>query len=236
MYTVKNYFFLFFFPFLAVFLSCSARIDGVVMGGGAAEINVRASLGPRTVSLVQSIRGFMGDTRNTPTLDGGAISRSLSVASGIKSASLKNTGSEALEGTIVISNVGDFLLSEKDMFITYSEGLTSSSIAVVLDRNSAPLLISRLSPEVEEYLSALMAPVVLGEYMSSGDYLSLIGMVYGRPLADEIAAARINASIEFPRTVTSVSGGSSNGRRVEFDIPLLDILVLEKPLRYEVKW
>jgi len=232
---MKSLLFLLFLPFLAVFLSCSARIDGVVMAGGAAEINVSASLGSRTVSLVQSIRSFMGDTRNTPTLDAGAISRSLSVASGIKSASLKNTSPEALEGTIVVSNVGDLLLSEKDMFITYSESTASSSITVVLDRNSAPLLISRVSPEVEEYLSALMAPV-LGEYMSSGEYLSLISMVYGRPLADEIAAARIKASIEFPRQVTSVSGGSSNGRRAEFDIPLLDILVLEKPLRYEVKW
>jgi len=206
------------------------------MAGGAAEVNVSASLGPRTVSLVQSLRSFMGDTRNTPALDGGAISRSLSAATGIKSASLKNTSAEALEGTIAISNVGDFLLSEKDMFITYSEGAVSSSITVVLDRNSAPLLISRLSPEVGEYLSALMAPVAQGEYMSSGEYLSLVSMVYGRPLADEIAAARIKASIEFPRQVTSVSGGSSTGRRAEFDIPLLDILVLEKPLRYEVKW
>jgi len=132
--------------------------------------------------------------------------------------------------------VGDFLLAEKDMFITYSESPVLSSIIVVLDRNSAPLLISRLSPEVAEYLSALMAPVVLGEYMSSADYLSLVTMIYGRPLADEIAGARIKASIEFPRAVTSVIGGSSSGRRAEFDIPLLDLLVMEKPLQYEIKW
>jgi len=206
------------------------------MAGGSAEINVRASLGPRTAALVQTLRGFMGDTRNTPVLDAEVISRSLSVASGIKTVSLKNTSAEALEGTIAVSNVGDLLLSEKDMFITYSESAASSSITVVLDRNSAPLLISRLSPEVGEYLSALMAPVALGEYMSSVEYLSLISMVYGRLLADEIAESRIKASIDFPRPVLSVSGGSSSGRRAEFDIPLLDILVLEKPLRYEVKW
>jgi len=236
MHTLKSRYLLLFLPFLAVFLSCTARIDGVVMAGGAAEISVRTSLGPRTVSLVQSLRGFMGDTRNTPILNSETINRSLAAASGIKSASLKNTGPEALEGNITISNVGDFLLSEKGMFITYSEGGDSSSITVVLDRDSAPLLISRLSPEVEEYLSALMAPVALGEYMPASEYLNLVSMVYGRPLADEIAAARIRASIDFPRPVTSVTGGTSAGRRVEFDIPLLDILVLEKPLQYEVKW
>ena len=178
----------------------------------------------------------MGDTRNTPILNGETINRSLAAASGIKSASLKNTGPEALEGNIAISNVGDFLLSEKNMFITYSDGADSSSITIVLDRDSAPLIISRLSPEVAEYLSALMAPVALGEYMPAGEYLSLVSMIYGKPLADEIAAARIRASIEFPRPVTSVTGGSSAGRRAEFDIPLLDILVLEQPLRYEVNW
>jgi hypothetical protein len=178
----------------------------------------------------------MGDTRDSPALNGEAISRSLSAASGIKSASFRNTGPEALEGTITISNVGDFLLSEKDMFITYSDSPKSSSITVVLDRVSAPLIISRLSSEVQEYLSALMAPVVLGEYMSAGEYLSLVGMIYGGPIADEIAASRIRASIDFPRPVKSVSGGSSAGRRAEFDILLLDILVLERPMRYEVKW
>jgi hypothetical protein len=234
--TLKSCSFLLFVPFLAVFLSCSARIDGVVMVGGAAEINVRASLGPRTVGLVQSLRGFMGDTRNTPILNAETINRSLTAASGIKSASLKNAGSEALEGSIAISNVGDFLLSEKDMFITYNEGTDSSSITVVLDRNSAPLIISRLSREVEEYLSALMAPVAQGEYMPAREYLELVAMIYGRPLSDEIAGARIRASIEFPRPVKSVTGGSYAGRRAEFDIPLLDILVLERPLRYEVNW
>jgi hypothetical protein len=232
--TFKGYFL--FLPILAVFFSCSARIDGVVMEGGAAEINVSASLGSRTVGLVQSLMGFMGNTRNVPVLNGEAISRSLAAASGIKSVSLKNTGSEALEGAISISNVGDFLLSEKAVFITYSESPNSSSINIVLDRNSAPLLISRLSPGVNDYLSALMAPVAVGEYMAAGEYINLVAMVYGRPLADEIAAARIMASVEFPRSVTSVSGGSSSGRRAEFDIPLLDILVLEKPLRYEVNW
>jgi hypothetical protein len=233
---LKRCLFLVFLPFFAVFFSCSARIDGVVMAGGAAEISVRTSLGARTVSLVQSLRGFMGDTRNGPVLDGAAISRSLAAASGIKSASLSNTGAETLEGNIAISNVGDFLLSERGMFITYSESADLSSITVVLDRNSAPLLISRLSPEVTEYLSALMAPVALGEYMAAGEYLSLVAMIYGRPLADEIASARIRASIEFPRAVTSVAGGSSAGSRAEFDIPLLDVLVLEKPLRYEINW
>ena len=233
---------LFFFS-LPVFLlafSCSAGIDGVLMEGGAAEITVKTSLEPRTSALIRSIRGFLGESADAPILDGAAIGRSIAAAPGIRSVSLKNTAPAALDGSFSVSNVNDFLSSGSPdgRFISYTEGRTagSSSIVITLDRASAPQIISRLSAEAEEYLSALMAPAVLGEYMSSREYLDLLSMVYGRALADEVAAARIRAAIEFPRPVSEMQGGRAAGKQAEFDIPLLDILVLERPLRYEVKW
>ena len=228
--------FLFYFPILVLFFSCSAGINGVVMEGGAAEISVKTALGPRTLGLIRSIKGFMGDSSGGQILNGESISRSMEAAPGIRSAFLKNTSSEALEGTISISHVGDFLSSDDSKFITFSEGERNSSIVAVLDRNTAPLLISKFPPEVEEYLSALMAPVVLGERISRQEYLSLVAMVYGRPLADEIAAASIKALIEFPRPPKSVQGGKIVGKQAEFVVPLLDLLVLDQPLRYEVEW
>jgi len=36
--------------------------------------------------------------------------------------------------------------------------------------------------------------------------------------------------------VQSVRGGTFSGRRAEFSIPLVDILVMETPLSYEVVW
>ena len=231
---------LFSLPLLIVFFSCTARIDGTIMEGGAADLTIKTSLEPRTIALIRSLRGFMGEAADAPILDGPAISRSMAAAPGVRAVSLKNTGPSALEGSISISRVGDFLAAEgaKGRFITYTEAPgphMRTSIVITMDRDSAPALISRLSPEMEEYLSALMAPVVLGEKTTRQEYLGLLTMVYGRSLADEIAAARIRAVIEFPRPVT-VRGGTASGKRVEFDIPLAELLVLEQPLRYEVSW
>ena len=216
--------------------ACSARIEGLVREGGEAEISVRASLEPRTLNLLRSLRGFMGEASGTPILNGETIGKSMAAAPGIRAVSLKNTGQETLEGNISISHVGDFLSSGNDAFITYTEGAGNTSVVIVLDRNSAPMVISRLSPEVEEYLSALMAPAVSGERVTKQEYLDLVASIYGRPLADEIAAARIRALIEFPRRITAIRGGTSAERRAEFDVPLLDVLVLEEALRYEVTW
>ena len=231
---------LFFVPLLAVFFSCSARIDGIVREGGSADLSFTTALEPRTIALIRSIRGFMGEAADAPILDGAVIAASLAEAPGVRAVSLTNTSPTALNGSLSISNVADFLVAgdAQGRFITFTEGPSpgSSSIIVNLDRNSAPALIARLSPELEGYLSALMAPVVLGETMTRQQYLGLVGMIYGRALADEIAAARIRASIEFPRPLTQVRGGTASGNRAEFDIALVDLLVLEQPLRYEVSW
>ena len=225
---------------MAALASCSAGIEAVVREGGAAEISLKTSLEPRTTALIRSLRAFMGEAADAPVLDGPAMSASLALLPGVRAVSLKNTGPSGLDGTISISNVGNFLASggEKGRFITFTEGRTagSSSIIIALDRNSAPELISRLSSEAEDYLSALMAPVVLGETSTRQEYLELLAAVYGRPLADEIAAARIRAQIEFPRQVTAVKGGTASGKRTDFDIPLVDLLVLESPLAWEISW
>ena len=227
---------------LALFFSCSARIDGVVREGGAAELKLQTAMEPRTSALIRSFRGFMGEASDAPVLDGRAISLSMAAAPGVRSVSLVNTGPEAMDGVISISNVGDFLASGVAIndagtrFITFTEGLQASSIVISLDRNSAPELIARLSPEVEEYLMALMAPAVIGEPDTRPEYIALISAVYGRPLANEISEAKIRASIEFPRSIKTIRGGTSIGRRAEFEVPLLDILVLEQTLRYEVSW
>jgi len=228
------------FPLLLVFLSCSAGINGEVMDGGAVELTLKTSLEPRMIALILSLRGFMGDAGNEPILDGQSISRSMAVSQGVRDVSLKNTSSSALEGSISISKVEDFLsgTGSKTRLITYTgrPEAGASSIIIALDRDSAPEIISRLSEDAEGYLSALMAPAVLGETSTKQEYLELITLVYGRSLADEISGARLKASIDFPRTITNIRGGVALGKKAEFDVPILDILVLEQPLRYEVSW
>ena len=217
--------------------SCNAKIEGELKQGGSAELHIQAALEPMTAALIRSLRSFLGQGAGAPLMDAEALSRSMSAAPGIKALSLSNTTSSSIEGTISLSNVGNFLsVVGERRFITYTEGQRDSSIVINLDRESAPAIISRLSTEAEEYLLALMAPVMTGEASSKQEYLALVSMVYGRPLADEIASARILASIDLPRPVTAVKGGTARAKRAEFTVPLLDLLVLETPLRYEISW
>ena len=223
---------------LIIFSSCSARIDGTFREGGAADLTIRTSLEPRTLALIRSLQNFAGEDNDTPVLDAQAIGQSMAILPGVQRVSLRNTSPSALEGSISISNVEDFLAVEgaENRFISYSQAPGASSIVILLNRNSAPQLVSRLSGEIVEHLSAFFAPVVTGDAITRQEYLDLVSSIYGRPLAEEISAARILARIEFPRPVIAAGGGTFTARRAEFNIPLVDLLVLEHPLQYEVRW
>jgi hypothetical protein len=105
-----------------------------------------------------------------------------------------------------------------------------------INRANGPSVIELLSSDVSDYLNALMAPIASGEEITRSEYLELISSFYNRGISDEIASSRIRSSIEFPGAITGIRGGTFSGRRATFDIPLLDLLVLETPLIYEVNW
>jgi hypothetical protein len=179
-----------------------------------------------------------GGAAGAPVLNGEAISRSMSAAPGVESVSFRNTGPVALEGSVKITNIGDFLAPVRDKkgFIVLEENASGGRLRISLSRDLGPDILSLISPEITDYLSALMAPIATGEVLSKAEYLELVASVYGKPIADEIAGASIRASVDLPGPIRSIQGGKFSGRRAEFDIPLLDILVLENPLSYEVSW
>jgi len=179
-------------------------------------------------------------------LDAAALNRSLQTAPGIISSALRNSGQEKINGNIRLSNIGEFLNMGAVRFVSYtaSSATVPGRLAIHLDRNNAPQVIKQISPDAEYYLSLLLAPAATpGEVISKAEYLEQVELVYsmikgvdGKALAAEIAASRINLTITLPGTVKSVKGGTYSGREARFNIPLTDILVLEKALDYEITW
>jgi hypothetical protein len=224
--------------FLVFFISCTARISGTLYGDGQAELHIYAALEPRITALIGGFALISGSVQpGAPILSGPAISASMSSAPGIDSVSFLNVSPAAIEGPVKISHIGDFLKGNKTSgFINFEQSSAGGRCTISLDLESGHEILGLISSEISDYLNALMAPLATGEILKKAEYLTLVGNVYGRGIADEIARASVSVSINFPGQVQSVKGGTFSGRRAEFNIPLLDILVLETPLFYEVTW
>lgn len=223
-------------------VSCTARVNGSLMADGQADLQIYTALEPRITRLIGALAAASGSVKpGSPILDGPAIAASMAHAPGIASVSFKNTAPAAIEGPVKVAKIGDFLSahdSKKASFIDYKQASSSvnGSCTINLNLDSGPEILALISPDITDYLSALMAPLATGEKMTRAEYLADISAIYGSGIADEIAKAYVRAAIDFPGAIQSVKGGTFSGRRAEFAIPLADILVLENPLSYEVVW
>jgi hypothetical protein len=231
--------------FVLFFSACTARINGSLSEDGQADLQIYAALEPRMTMLLTGLAAMSGAQPGAPLLDGSAITASLAAAPGVDSVSLQNTSAVSIEGPITVSKVSDFLAAGNTQnFITFhsnppavgSATASGGRCSINLSRATGPEILTLISPEVSTYLTALMAPLATGEALKKAEYVSLVTSVYGKGIADEISQAYIRASIDFPGTIRSVRGGTFSGRRAEFNIPLVDILVIEAPVRYEVVW
>ena len=225
-------------PILAVFVffpSCSGRITAQLVQGGSGSVQLQAGLEPNMTALIRSFRS-LGNAQSGPLLDAAALNNSLRSANGVSSSALRNTGQEKVEGTVGISRIGDLLNAGANRFVQYESAGSSGRLAIHLDKSITPQILMQIYPEAVDYLTALMAPAATGETLSKAEYLLVVESVYGKPLAAEIANARVTAAITLPGTVKSVKGGTYSGREARFDIALADLLVLEQALDYEITW
>jgi len=222
---------------LILMLSCATQINGSLAADGSANLSMNMALQPRMTALIRSLSAAGGQA-NAPVLDGAAVAQSMIGAPGVAHVSFTNTSPSAIEGQMRISRINDFLsVADGGGFITFEQSAAAGGRCQInIDRTTSPAILELFSSEISDYLSALMAPIATGEELNKAEYLDLVAVFYNRAISDEIAASRIRASIDFPGTVSSVRGGTFTGRRATFDIPLLDLLVLETPLSYEVRW
>jgi hypothetical protein len=105
-----------------------------------------------------------------------------------------------------------------------------------VSRETSQDLLGLLPLEAAEYLAAVMAPCATGENISRAEYLAMVAAICGRAFAEEMAAAILHFSVTVPGSVTLAGGGRYSGSTAVFEIPLLDILVLDRQLRCEVRW
>jgi hypothetical protein len=224
---------------LLVFSSCASQIKGNLAGDGQADMEISAELKPKISALIRNFAALSGAAPNAQLLDGPSIAASMSQSPGIASVSFVNKSPASIEGSVKISRINDLLASGRaGGFISFEQKNSAGEgrCAVNISLESGPQILNLISPEIGMYLNALMAPLASGEKMTKKEYLDLIASFYGKEIVDEISGSSILVSFNFPGAIQRIKGGTFTGRKADFVIPLLDVLVLETPLNYEIVW
>jgi hypothetical protein len=238
---------IFIFAALAACISCSTRLNCEIHGDGRADMVLNSALLPAMNGLLKNLAARSGGENDAPVLDASLINKALARMTGIESAALRNTAENNMDGRIVISNIGLFFNHAADAvskqnaikqipLAVWEQTPYGGSFKAAINRDTGQQLLSLLTPELVDYLSALMAPIATGEIIDKAAYLELVSSVYGKTIAAELPRAELLLAIDFPGPVEYISGGAYRGNHTEFKLPLLDLLVLDKAVVYEVRW
>ena len=72
--------------------------------------------------------------------------------------------------------------------------------------------------------------------MSAAEYRAMLKSVLGEKAMPAMDAAAIGISLTAPNTVLASEGGALEGQTLKARIPMLDALVLEKPVELRLRW
>ncbi|MBQ9237993.1 MAG: hypothetical protein IJ191_01555 [Treponema sp.] len=102
----------------------------------------------------------------------------------------------------------------------------SKTVLCTLSPETLSQIYAALPETARAYIDVFIAPVFTGDNMSHEEYLALVASVYGQALADEIAAAVV--------TLTLSAEGAHPAQKIT--LPLTDILLLQAPQTYTLRW
>jgi hypothetical protein len=225
-----------------LFSACSAQAFTVVKANGSASISVQASVPEAIAVKFRKLAAGGGSSDSDPAgsfFDAAAIRSSLAKKPGISVLSLEQRSPYSINLELSVRSL-DELAASPDLksagVIAISRGPDWTECRFRLARGEASAL-SSLMPGIDpNLLDALSPPALEEDPVTADEYKTMLKTVLGEKAMPAIEAAAIKLSITVPGVVIGSGGGSLSGSTLSAKLPIIDLLVLEKPIELWIRW
>lgn len=182
--------------------------SGTADGGAGVPFLTAADCADMQARLL--LRGLENAAVSTPTNDSVLASGKITLAA------VKKGGKNIKGGKNKnIAPVGNLLINTG--CINVAQAGSKQRFTLALNKTTLGALYKAVDEEVQTYLDLTMAGVFSGENMTADDWISALGMVYGKPVAGEAAKAVVTVKM-------SVEGKNDELAERRFTVPLSDIM------------
>jgi len=143
---------------------------------------------------------------------------------------------ERLEMDLAFTSVEKLFAGEgkNQTILTFSQAGGTSTLKAHLDRKNFPQLLE-LAPFLKNPVFEGLGPQV-NDDATEAEYLELIDLALGDGGAAALKASYIETTITVKGKVVAQTGGTPTAGGVVFRIPLLRVLLLDKPLDYSLSF
>ena len=211
----------------------------VIRTDGSGTLAMHAEVSPLLHDYIASLAEMSGKTdvmKNGKLFDAAAIKKDFEVRPGITVKKAVTPTPDSLDLELAYLSLTDVFTSDPSLksagALVYAEANGKKSVKLHLDRTNYTQL-SAIFPQLKDPIFATLGPQV-DDTITEAEYLDMVKFSLGDDGPALLKKSYITLVIKPEGQIVSQSGGTLNGGAVTFKIPLLRILVLDKPLDYSV--
>jgi hypothetical protein len=224
---------------LLVLASCSMSNTVVVKTDGSGTVAVRLEISRlfrEYLASMAELSGQSGTAKEGQLFDLKEIRKGFEAKPGITVKRLASPKPETLEVDLAFRSIQEVFTTDDTLksagVVSFTQGNGTRTVKVHLDRANYKQ-VATLFPGVSNPLFEGMGPQV-EDTITEAEYLEMIQFSLGEEGPALVKKSFIDVAIRPEGEIVSQAGGTVSNGTVLFRIPLLRLLVLDKPLDYVV--
>lgn len=229
--------------------SCSGGVDMMVRADASARFAVRLEIPD---ALSQRVRQFGQIPAGSPLFDAPGVRKEFGVRKSIHLIDVAVPDGDSMTSVLWIPDLVAFSqdrsLAPAGM-VGYgrkgaeagaggSAGLAGGTeLRVRLSRDNAAAAFALFPGMDRDLVDALSPPALEKDPVTSAEYrANLESVIIGKKLMPAFDACAVAITLNAPKPIVGAGGGSASGQVFKARIPLFDLLTLEKPVEFWVRW
>ncbi len=230
---------------LALFGSCSMSQEVTLDRSGAGEVVFSVGMASYLGDVIEQM-GMLIDPEAAAEAGSGSFFDVPAIREGFESnkklsaVTVESPDRLSLNGGFRFTSVEDMVKQANEgtpgtQMISFSSTGSESQLTVLLNRATVSSMI-KSNPELDNPLVQMFGPSST-EGMSEEDYLDMMEFGLGEESRKGIIASKLSLTVKVTGEILEQRGGTKlNSSAVRFDIPLLDILLLENTAVYSLRY
>jgi hypothetical protein len=217
-------------------IGCTIKQQVQIEADGSGTVDMSIHLQPLFVDYLGDLAELTGEPMADQVFNVEEIKKGFSKREDVELLRIATPGPESLEMKLRFRSIEQVFSGEQKLkqagvirFDTVPEGY---SVRFHLDKSNFSSVL--------EFMPVLQNPLFEGlgpqenEDISEAEYYELIDLALGEGGAECLEASYIETRVTVKGTLVSQSGGSLSERGVTYRIPLIRVLLLDKPLDYSL--
>ncbi len=222
-------------------VSCSVSQSVLVRADGSGTASLRVQMSRLLLDYLLNLAELSGQQAagaKAKVFDLGEIRKGLEARPGLTVSRLVSPAPDSLEVDIACRSFKDLFESESAQggarILSLTESAGTQTLAIHLDKRTFRQL-SALFPVLSDPAIASLGPQE-NQSVSEKDYLSMLEFALGADAPALVKKSVVEITIQPEGQIVSQTGETLSGASVVFRVPLLALLILDKPLDFTVSY